>query len=305
MIIVAGATGQLGNKIAHHLRANGAGVRLLVRPGHPRETMAALGRFGAVLEVDFVDHAALSRACAGGSCVVSALSGLEDVILGAQTRLLDAAVEARVPRFIPSDFCIDFTKIAPGRNRNLDLRRRFAARLDQADIAPTTIFNGMFSDLLIGKAPLILFPLRTVVYWGSADQSLDFTTMDDTAAFTAAAAMDPTTPRVLSVAGAVANARELRDIASAVTGKTFHLVKAGSVGRLDLLSRATRKLVPQNGEVFPAWQGMQYLRDMFEGDAKLTPYDNNRYPIAWTPLRDVLARRDQVPTTPLNRAATT
>lgn len=297
MIIVAGGTGQLGSKIAHHLRTRGAAVRLLVRPGHPRETMASLGRSGAVLEVDFADHAALARACAGGTCVVSALSGLDDVILEAQTRLLDAAVEARVPRFIPSDYCIDFTKVAPGRNRNLDLRRRFAVRLDEADIAGTSVFNGMFADLLVDKAPVVLFPLRTVLYWGSADQPLDFTTMDDTAAFTAEVAMDGGTPRHMYVAGAVATAKELRDAASEATGHRFHLVRAGSVGRLDFLSRATRKLFPQEGTVFPVWQGMQYLRDMFEGEVLHQPLDNRRYAgIAWTPLRDVLARRNETAT---------
>jgi len=41
--------------------------------------------------------------------VVSALAGLRDVIVETQAALLDAAIKARVPRFIPSDFSIDFT----------------------------------------------------------------------------------------------------------------------------------------------------------------------------------------------------
>ena len=44
--------------------------------------------------------------------------------------LLDAAVEARVPRFIPSDYCIDYTKLTRGNNRNLAVRREFQHRLD-------------------------------------------------------------------------------------------------------------------------------------------------------------------------------
>ena len=42
-----------------------------------------------------------------------------------------AAVDAGVPRFIPSDFAIDFTKIPEGGNRNLDLRREFHRRLER------------------------------------------------------------------------------------------------------------------------------------------------------------------------------
>jgi nucleoside-diphosphate-sugar epimerase len=44
---------------------------------------------------------------------------------------------------------------------------------------------------------LILFKLKRVLYWGNADQRMDFTTIDDTAAFTASAALDPSTPRFL------------------------------------------------------------------------------------------------------------
>ncbi len=46
-------------------------------------------------------------------------------MLGMQGKVLDAAVAAGVPRFIPSDYSLDFTKTRPGENRNLDLRRRF------------------------------------------------------------------------------------------------------------------------------------------------------------------------------------
>ena len=91
----------------------------------------------------------------GTSCVVSALAGLADVIVDAQSVLLDAALKARVPRFIPSNFSIDFTKLQAGENRNLDLRRDFDKRLDQAPIAATTIFNGAFAELLTNQMPLI------------------------------------------------------------------------------------------------------------------------------------------------------
>jgi hypothetical protein len=41
--------------------------------------------------------------------VVSALQGLRDVIVEMQTVLLYAAIKADAPRFIPSDYSIDFT----------------------------------------------------------------------------------------------------------------------------------------------------------------------------------------------------
>lgn len=58
--------------------------------------------------------------------------------------------------------------------------------------------------------------------------------------------------------------------------------------------KITRALLPKKNEVFPPWQGMQYLHNMFTGLAKLTPLDNNRYPdIHWTSVQEVLSKRER------------
>jgi len=291
--VLAGATGDLGHRIALALLGRGAQVRALVRPGNTKPEVAALRAAGAtVVEVDFKNAAALVAACAGAACVVSALSGLREVIVDAQTHLLDAAVAAGVPRFIPSDFSIDFTKLPAGSNRNLDLRREFGRHLDRMPIQATSILNGMFMDLLTGQAPLVLFKLKRVLYWGSADQPLDFTTIADTAAYTAAAALDPTTPRYLRVAGEVATIRGLQAAATAATGQRFRLLRAGGLWVLKLMIKLARRLAPAPKEVFPPWQGMQYMHNMFTGLPKLRVLDNDRYPdLKWTKVREVLAAR--------------
>lgn len=292
-ILLAGATGKLGEGIARELTGRGAAVRALVRPGTAPEKVARLRSLGAeVVEADYGDAAAMRAACTGAACVVSALSGLREVIVDAQTRLLEAAVGAGVPRFIPSDFAIDFTKLPPGSNRNLDLRREFKERLDRATIAATSILNGAFADMLTGVAPIILFERKRVLYWGNADQRMDFTARDDVAAFTAAAALDPSTPRILRIAGDQVSARELAALMSDITWERYRLLRAGSLGLLGVLIRIARTVAPGGGDVYPPWQGMQYLRNMFSGLATLQPLDNGRYPgLRWTTARDVLAAR--------------
>ncbi|AKQ46594.1 NmrA family protein [Rufibacter radiotolerans] len=292
-IILAGATGHLGGLIAEELRKRGAHVRALVRVGTEAGKRSALQALGAeVVEVDFQNAQALTQACQGGTCVVSALSGLRDVIVDTQTQLLKAAVAAGVPRFIPSDFSIDFTKLTPGHNRNLDFRLEFKAILDKAPIQATSILNGMFTDLLTGQAPMVLFPIKRVMYYGNANQLLDFTTIANTAAYTAAAALDPTTPRYLRIAGDVLSVHGLVQAASAATGEKFKPLRVGGLGVLNALITVTKMLAPGKGEVFPAWQGMQYMRDMFAGKVKLEPLDNARYPeIKWTTVQQVLAAR--------------
>jgi len=290
-IVVAGATGNLGGRIVKALLGRGASVRALVRHGTARDKLERLQEMGVqIARVDLSSASQVAPACSGAACVVSALAGLREVIVEAQTVLLDAAVKADVPRFIPSDYSIDFTKFPSGENRNLDLRREFHQRLDKTSIRATTIFNGAFAEMLTGQMPLILFKRKRVLYWGDADQRMDFTTMDDTAAFTASAALDPSTPRYLRTAGDQLSARELTAVVSEVTGKEFRLFRAGGLGMLGALIKIARTIAPGKKELYPAWQGMQYMRNMFDGRAKLEPLDNDRYPgIRWTTAQDVLS----------------
>ncbi|MBN1656377.1 MAG: NmrA family NAD(P)-binding protein [Deltaproteobacteria bacterium] len=292
-IVVAGATGNLGGRIIKALRQRGAEVRALVRNSSARDKLEQLQKSGAaVVAVDYGNASELTSACSGAACVVSALSGLRQVIVQTQANLLDAAIRAHVPRFIPSDYSIDFTKFPAGQNRNLDLRRDFHELLDKASIAATTILNGAFADMLTGQMPLILFKLKRVLYWENADQRMDFTTMDDTAAFTANAALDPSTPRFLRIAGDQLSARELLAVVSDVTGKKFRLLRPGGLGMLGALIKIARLLSPAENELYPAWQGMQYMYNMFDGRGKLEPLDNDRYPgMHWTSARDALSSR--------------
>jgi hypothetical protein len=268
--VIAGATGNLGGRIARAILKRGGNVRTVVRHNSDPDKVEELRKWGAAIaEADFNSVSELTEACSGASCVVSALSGLREVMVETQTLLLDAAVKAGVPRFIPSDYSIDFTKLSPGTNRNLDLRREFHERLDKAPIAATSILNGMFTHLLTGEAPVILFKLKRVVYWGEADQLLDFTTMDDSAEFTAAAALDSSTPRFLRIAGDQISAQGLVVVASEVTREKFKLFRAGGLKRYETLIKITRAVLPNTKALYPPWQGMQYLHNMFSGRPKL------------------------------------
>ena len=290
-ILVAGATGNLGGRIIKALLGKGAEVRAVVRAGTEVKKIKQLEKLGVeVFKVDMLNVEETTKACMGVSCVVSALSGLRDVIIDTQKVLLDAAVAAGVPRFIPSDYSIDFTRIPGGNNRNLDLRREFHEYLDRAPISATTIFNGAFADLLTGQMPMILFKPKLVLYWGDEDQRMDFTTMDDTASFTADAALDPSTPRFLRIAGDELSPRQLAVVASEVTGDQFKLFRPGGLGLLRAVTKVARKVAPGKDDLYPAWQGMQYMHDMLDGRAKQERLDNGRYnQTGWETVHDVLS----------------
>lgn len=294
-VAVAGAAGKLGALITTNLRARNVSVKALVRPNTSPSRTASLRTAGAVIaEADTNDVHALKAHLRGATVVVSALNGLEDVMLGSQKNLLDAAVAVQVKRFIPSDFSLDFTKTKPGSNRNLDFRREFHAMLDESGIAWTSILNGAFMDMLSGDIPLINERFQRVIYWNRKDQPLDFTTYADTAAYTAAVAADSKpTPKYLRIAGEEVTPEGLAAIASKIKGGKYETMWVGSAGFLEGMAGWMRWLGVGGKEtdVFPAWQGMQYTVNMFSGEGKLSPLDNDRYPeLKWTKIEEVLSK---------------
>ena len=290
IIVIAGATGDLGGRIVKALLEKKADVRALVRISTDVEKVEKLEQLGVkVFRIDMSDSKEIAKACEGAFCVVSALAGLRDVIIDTQKKLLNGAVMAGVPHFIPSDFSLDFTSLEVGQNRNLDLRREFHQYLDETPIASTTIFNGPFMDLLTGQMPMILDKQKWILYWGNPDQDLDFTTMDDTAEFTANVALDDSTPRYLRIAGDQITARQMVKVMNDITGKEFSLFKAGGIGLINGIIKTMKFFSPAKKDLYPIWQGMQYMRDMMEGRVKINSYDNNRYEdIDWTKVKDLL-----------------
>lgn len=290
IIVVVGATGNLGGKITDALLTQGADVRAIVRLETDAQKTNALQQKGVtVFQVDTGNKSEISKCCIGADCVVSALSGLKETIIDTQKLVLDAAIDAKVKRFIPSDFSIDFTNLVEGQNRNLDFRRAFHQYLDKAPIKSTTIFNGPFMELLTGDMPLIMSKQQRILCWGNPDQLMEFTTTYNVAAFTAAAAMDDDTPRYLRIAGDRLSCNDFVQLMTTLRSKNYKIFRPGGIGLLNTVIKIARFFSPSPNELYPAWQGMQYMRDMMEGRIVFQKYDNDRYPnIRWTSVKAYL-----------------
>ena len=291
-ILVAGATGNLGGRIVRELIKRGANVRAIVRASSDAQKTDALKQQGVeVIEGDMNDVVLLTEACVGVSCIVSALQGLHDVLVDTQSKLLDAALAAGIPRFIPSDYATDFTKQPTGENRNFDLRKEFMAYIDTKSIAATSIMNGAFAEILFYGTPLLDFKNKQVGYWENADWRIDFTTMDNTAAFTAAAALDDSTPRFLRIASFQLSPNELAEVAGEVTHTHYQVVRLGSLNDLSAYNKRERAAHPEGEqEIYPRWQQSQYQQSMFT--VQHETLDNDRYAdIQWTSPQEWLSKR--------------
>jgi len=278
LILVAGATGNLGHKICLELINKNILVRAIVREESEQDKIDSLEKIGVdVFKLNFSNEQELIGACAGVFCVVSVLAGLQEVIVETQTKLLNAAVAAGVPRFIPSDFSTDFTLMPTGENRNFDLRKEFHEKLDISPIQATSIFNGAFADILRYNTPVFNVPQKTVAYYGDkADWKIDFTTMDDTAAFTAEVAIDVNTPRYLHIASFQVSPNDLVNLSEQEKGSKFKLVDMGSMEGFSAYNKMQRAAHPEGeDELYPKWQQSQYIYSMFA--AHHVSLDNDRY----------------------------
>jgi len=283
-ILVAGATGNLGNRICRELIKRDADVTAIVRTAADPEKTEALKQMGVkVLEVDLSRIDEIAEACTGMNCVVSALAGLGDVIVDLQKRILDGALQAGVPRFIPSDFCTDYNDLLPGENRNFDLRRQFKTYLDSTSIKSSSIFNGAFADILKYNTPVLNLKDKSISYWGEkADWQLDFTTMDNTAAFTAEVALDGDAPRDLQIASFQISPNQLVAAVKEITGQEFSIRQLSGLEEFaQFISKQRADNPAGENELYAKWQQSQYMYSMFS--TQHTQLSNARYEnISWT-----------------------
>lgn len=290
-VLVAGATGMLGNRIAAHLLdQDEVDVRLLVRePGAsaPARTKALdplVRRGAAVVTGDVADPSSLEAATAGADVVVSALQGGPDVIVDGQIALAQAAARQGVRRFLPSDFAIDLFA-APAGAPQFAMRRRADTEIDALPMQVVHVLNGAFMDMMLDPATpgLIDLSAGTVMMWGTGDEQFDLTTVDDTARYTARLATDPDdVSGVRYLSGSRSSFNEIVAETERLTGTTLTRNVLGTADDLRELTAAAE----DPWSVVPQW----YLLAMLT-TPPFPSTDNDRYrDVRPTTLHDYLAR---------------
>jgi len=209
MILIVGATGKLGGRIAAKLLTQGYSVRVLVRADSPSEQLAAQGMATApaalaaagaeIVTGDLLAPSSLIHACQGIHTVITTANSasrpdetVEQVDRWGNRHLIDAAVAAGVQHFIfvsaqfadpnsPSDF--------------LRAKAETEVYLRESGLRYTILAPNAFMDIWITM--LVLMPVlqkRPVVLPGSGARQHAFIAMEDVVAFTLAALEYPAAP---------------------------------------------------------------------------------------------------------------
>jgi nucleoside-diphosphate-sugar epimerase len=282
-IVVAGATGKLGKLIIEALLNHpGVQVRALVRDAKKVEALA-LKELGAELfELNLASSTEEQKrqAADGAFTVISAMQGGPDVIIDAQLSLLKAAKAAGAKRFIPSDYSYNIFSLPKGVNINSDWRRGLADLADKErseGFEVVHVMQGIFTDkYVLGFLGLFDEQARVMRYWGDGKTPIDWTTWEDTARFTAAAAIDEAkVPAHLFVAGDRIDVLTFAKTWESIKGEKLTVERLGS---LEELNAELQKRLSQDPQNMYAWLPLMYARGVFEGQALLGPLQNGRFP---------------------------
>lgn len=281
-ILLLGATGLLGSRIAHHLLGGKTTVRLLVRPGtmsNPTKLaqLAPLLEQGArVVEASLTDQVSLQDATRGIDVIVSALQGGADVIIDGQLALLHAAQKNGVRRFLTSDFAIDLFKVPDGEHSKFNMRRHADEIIAASGIEHVHVLNGAFMDNFIAGFGVTLDrSAGTASFWGHGTEVFDATSVEDTAKYTARAAVDLDLPNgKFAVSGQRLTINAVIAAIEEVSGIKFHRQSLGTITELEAAATAARAIDPDSMQAL----GDSTLVYMLNGRARLTDLQNSRYP---------------------------
>jgi len=282
-VLVAGATGMMGQKVASALLQRGAGVRLLVRGGENNskaDQLKPLKERGVeIVDGDVTKPDTLATAVADVDVVVSTLQGGRPIIVDGQLALAKAAKKAGVKRFFPSDFSVYFDKALDVDFHVWIGLRNEADKLiaEEVDIPQTNTCNGCFMEMVV-DTPLGVVDTKsnTVFYWGDADKKYAFTATDDSAQFVASAVTnDAVGPGPFCVVGDEKSPTDIVQTLTKLTGREFSLQCRGSLSDLDKEIETRRQKDPQNemSYAFP-----MYLRMMASGRGDMPAVHNNKCP---------------------------
>lgn len=272
-ILLVGATGMLGSRIAHHVLERGdARLRLLVRDlASKKDEFEPLTAKGAeLIEGDLDDPDSLDRATQEVDVIISAVQGGPEIITDGQVALAKAGKRNGVRRILPSDYALDLFKATPGEHAAFDMRRTADERIAEIGLEQINVLQGAFMWVFLPGSGSVDLDAGTISFFGDGGLPIETTSVEDTARMSARVATDRSVkPGKFAFAGDRISFREAGEIISKATGRRL---KPESLGSESDLRAAMAAADPEKRVM------LAYLLYMMNGQTALTNLQNDRYP---------------------------
>lgn len=267
MILVVGASGDLGSRVVRRLRSEGQPVRCLVRGSkgeHPLDEVGA-----EIVRGDLTAPESLPAACEGVDTVIATATAIGRRLAGSSPAsirqvdeegmgsLADAAEAAGVHRFVYMSFTgVEHSIGTPLEVAKLAMERRLRNSSMQTVIARADAFQEVHLgplarfDMAAGKAAII----------GKGKTRRRWVATEDVAALLCAVALEPAPPALIEFGGPEALSKnEAVSIAESLTGRPM---KVQHMPRL--AARLAVRLLKRRNDALSSAFGAGLHQDLYE-----------------------------------------
>ncbi|KAI8631927.1 NAD(P)-binding protein [Xylariaceae sp. FL1651] len=305
LVLVAGATGNIGQKIIGSLLRRGHQVRALARSPDKLApaTAAQLERF--VRSSAYYDVPALETACAGVDAVICAYNGSAELQVEGQLLLLRAAERAGVRVYVSASWNSDWRRQRLGDHESYDPYHCFhrLAELSSA-VRPHFVFTGVLAEVLFSAPGRVSFsPANHGVWdpeagrvevWGDPACRWQWTSEADAAEFAAAIVEQENAADggFWTVCSGYDSLEDIARIYGQVRGTQVKVEQVGSVKEL------REKALVGRARSHPTtmWDYIGYFYVLYIVDGTWTPcqFDNNKLGVKGTPLEEYLKQNPEI-----------
>ncbi|CAG8956515.1 hypothetical protein HYFRA_00003902 [Hymenoscyphus fraxineus] len=214
------------------------------------------------------DRAALKPFVEGVDVMVCAYLAENAVMTAAQKLLVDLCVEAKVDRYVASDWTLEYPSLTPGMFVKKDPILEINAYLESKPIKTIHILNGMFVETLFSELFYFYEPGTppTFKYYGSGDELMDLTSYYTAGQYTAALILDKNAVGFYRFRGDKISSKGIIADFTSVYG---YAPKVEVLGTLDDLHKESLKTGEQDYIMTGAWlilNGKVYLKEPLDAD---------------------------------------
>ena len=305
LVLVAGATGNVGQNLVASLLSRGHRVRALGRNPSKLNTSLRSHLENFVHSEAYYDVPALDRACKGVDAVICAYAGMPELQVEGQLLLLHAAERAGAKTFVSASWTYDWREMKLGVHESYDPYISFRNQAEYtSDLMPVYLFVGVLAETLFSLAGHGDFsPANNGVWdpnrklmeiWGTGDEIYHWTTERDVAEFTAAIIErdDASKGGFWTACSGSNTLKELATTYGQVRGCEVHIEKKGTVD--ELREKALEARSQGSRRHFWPYIGWFYQLHTVDGTWTLGKLDNEKLGVETTTLEQFLQQNPEL-----------